>query len=30
VTREKFDLGFWANGQLSREYRAPFVVPEKV
>ena len=30
VTREKFDLGFWANSMLSREYRRPFVVPEKV
>ena len=30
VTREKFDLGYWANTLLRREYRPPFVVPDKV
>jgi hypothetical protein len=30
VTKEKFDLGHWANTMLTREYRPPFVVPEKV
>ncbi|MFO1447910.1 MAG: Gfo/Idh/MocA family oxidoreductase [Opitutaceae bacterium] len=30
VTSEKFDLGFWANRLLRREYRKPFVVPEIV
>jgi predicted dehydrogenase len=30
ATREKFDAGFWANTMLKREYRPPFVVPEKV
>lgn len=30
VSKEKYDLGFWANTMLRREYRAPFVVPEIV
>ena len=30
VTREKFDPGFWANTMLTRQYRPPFVVPERV
>ncbi len=30
VSQEKYDLGFWANTMLRREYRAPFVVPEVV
>ena len=29
-TREKYDVGYWANTLLTREYRKPFVVPEKV
>ena len=30
ATQEKFDVGFWANTMLRREYRKPFVVPEVV
>lgn len=30
TTAEKYDVGFWANTMLRREYRPPFVVPEKV
>jgi hypothetical protein len=30
VTKEKFDLGYWANTLLRRDYRPPFVVPEMV
>jgi predicted dehydrogenase len=30
ASREKYDMGFWANRMLGREYRPPFVVPEKV
>jgi len=30
VSREPFDLGFWANELLRRAYRPPFVVPEVV
>jgi predicted dehydrogenase len=30
VTREDYDVGYWANTLLTREYRKPFVVPEKV
>lgn len=30
VTTEHHDPGFWANALLRRDYRAPFVVPEKV
>ncbi len=27
---EKYDLAFWANRLLRREYRRPYVLPEKV
>ena len=27
VSREQFDIGYFANTMLSREYRKPFVVP---
>ena len=30
LSKEKFDAGYWANTLLTRQYRAPFVVPEKV
>lgn len=30
VMREKYDVGFWGNTLIKREYRAPFVVPENV
>jgi predicted dehydrogenase len=30
VSRKKYDLGFWANTMLRRDYRPPFVVPERV
>jgi predicted dehydrogenase len=30
VTREKYDVGFWANQLLRRTYRPPFIVPESV
>lgn len=30
ITRENYDLGYWANTMLSRDYREPFVVPDKV
>jgi predicted dehydrogenase len=30
VTKEKSDAGYWANAMLRREYRAPFIVPDKV
>jgi len=30
VSKEKYDLGFWANALLKDAYRPPFVVPESV
>lgn len=30
VSGEKFDLGYWANAMLRRQYRKPFVVPDRV
>lgn len=30
LSQSKYDLGYWANTMLRRDYRAPFVVPEKV
>lgn len=30
VTKEKYDLAYWANTMLRREYRKPFIVPEVV
>jgi len=30
VTKQRYDLGFWANTLLTRHYRKPFVVPESV
>jgi hypothetical protein len=30
VSTSNYDLGFWANRMLTRTYRPPFVVPEKV
>lgn len=30
ATDEKYDIGYWANTLLTREYRHPFVVPVKV
>lgn len=30
LSREKFDVGFWANRYLRRDYRPPFVVPDVV
>lgn len=30
VSQDKYDIGFWANTLLRREYRKPFVVPEVV
>ena len=30
VTGERYDLGYWANTHLRREYRRPFVLPEIV
>lgn len=30
VSKEKYDVGFWANQLVRREYRPPFIVPEKV
>jgi hypothetical protein len=30
VSQSKYDLGFWANRMLRREYRPPIVVPENV
>jgi hypothetical protein len=30
VTKQDYDVGYWANTMLKREYRKPFVVPEKV
>lgn len=29
-TKEKYDLGYWANTLLTREFRKPYVVTEKV
>lgn len=30
ISKEKYDLGHWANQMLKRIYRPPFVVPERV
>ncbi len=30
ASKEKYDLSYWANTMLRREYRKPFVVPEDV
>lgn len=30
VSREKYDMGYWANTLLTRQYRKPFAVPERV
>lgn len=30
VTKEKYDVGYFANTMLTRQYRAPFIVPDKV
>ena len=30
LTREKYDMGYWANTLLTRQYRKPYVVPEMV
>ena len=29
-SKERYDAGYWANTLLTRQYRAPFVVPENV
>lgn len=29
-TREKFDIGYWGNSMLARDYREPFVVRSSV
>ena len=29
-SKERYDVGYWANAMLAREYRKPFVVPETV
>ncbi|MCX7825491.1 MAG: gfo/Idh/MocA family oxidoreductase, partial [Verrucomicrobiae bacterium] len=30
ISKAKYDLGFWANRLLTRDYRRPYVVPDKV
>jgi predicted dehydrogenase len=30
ISKAKYDLGFWANRLTTREYRRPYIVPEKV
>lgn len=30
VSRQEYDLGWWANSFLKSEYRKPFIVPDKV
>lgn len=30
VTKEEYDVGYWANRLLRRDYRPPYIVPERV